>query len=689
MIQNLFNRFARNMNSKCCKRGGHVPPFLLLFALTGFTQQPTAAYSVTPAPSDPTGPTGPSEIFSPEFLLKGSTAEWKRLLYYQMSILGRESGMIDTPGFYLAADGKNNPVAELVATYKAITTKNPRAPGQNAHAACVFPARLEFMKRNGLLRPEEIPDTRCPELEKWLAQRNYQSLWLVFSSWYPDNPASMFGHTFLRFQRADRQSDLLDDAVNFGAAVGDSDDPFYAIKGLMGGYFGRFSMMPYHLKINEYNNVESRDLWEYRISTNPEQIRRIALSLWEVGSHGVDYYYLDENCSWIMLKVLENGDPSWDFMPEIKFWVVPIDTVRWALMSPQLDIVRQSRISMQQRFRQRYALLGNDGRKQFQRLVAMAGSGNDASRIPISDVEMLRGVNGPIEQRRLADAMLDWVDYKDSSGLVKREGFSELRKRLLSVRSTLAGPPDVLQPLQPADDPALGHGTTHVRFGAVRQPDGGIYNALSWTPALHELMAAPPGYADGLEIVMFRMGAWWDHHTDSLIMNDFGLLRIRALNPWDPATKPVSWKVDLGFTTDGVCPSRARGCQKFSGSGGRGYARKFKLTDLLGEVTAALLIDAETGYIQRDELGGWFAGLGPSAELWYGSRQLRVEAAFSGQQAINDHGRDWQEWRQSIKVGASLSPTWDLRLSFEFRGLKNHHQTETGLQSTLMTGFYF
>ncbi len=599
--------------------------------------------------------------------------------------------MVDSPGFYLSQRGHADPVDELKETHKALTQAGFLVPGRGHPAACVFPARLDFLLRKGLIKPEEVPDKNCPQTEQWLADRKYASMWLVFSSWYPENPASMFGHTFLRFRRTDRASDLLDDAVNFAALVQDFDSFAYPIKGLLGGFSGHFSMTPYHLKINEYNDVESRDLWEYRISADPAQIRRVMLSLFEVGSHGFNYFYLDENCSWLMLKVMETGDPSWNFMPDFKFWVVPVDTVRWAVEARGPEVVTQSRMSMQQKFLQRFEMLGPDGKKRFDEVVKLVGSGRDVTPFEDPSFHASSAVSDPDGQRRLLDALLDWVDFKDSSGTDKLKGVAALRRVLLRERTAIkASPPDPLVPLPASANPIKGHGSTHVRLGAVCQPDGKTRGAFSWTPALHELIAPPSGYAKGLEVSMFRMGAWWDDASSQPVINDLGLLRVRALNPWNAATRPKSWFVDATYTTDRTCPAHARGCQRTSVSGGRGISAAVSMPGGWADLYGAFFLQGETGRLRRrDDIDRWFAGAGPSGEIWYGGNNVRLEYGAAALRAVDEYSDPFSEWEQYLRAGISLTLQSDLRIGWNRRGLSASGKIETGDTLSVMAGWYF
>ena len=63
-----------------------------------------------------------------------------------------------------------------------------------------------------------------------------------------------------------RRRRSLNYTVNFSADVTNSNDFLFAFYGLAGRYRGRFATVPYYIKIREYTDMESRDLWEYDLS---------------------------------------------------------------------------------------------------------------------------------------------------------------------------------------------------------------------------------------------------------------------------------------------------------------------------------------------------------------------------------------------------------------------------------------
>ncbi|MEA9357164.1 DUF4105 domain-containing protein [Bacteriovorax sp. PP10] len=227
---------------------------------------------------------------------------WEKLLHFK-----KGESLADGEKFFLSPNGKKNPEAELRATISAFFDPNMKVGWFNYHPQCVFRARYEFFKESGLLK--DAPVIACPELDEWKAGLNAESITLIFSSSYPNNPSSLFGHTLLRLNQKDKKNDLLDYAVAF-SAVPEKDDPglIFAFKGFFGGYKGLFEVTKYYTKVNEYNNGESRDLIEYNLSMTPAELDRTINHLWELyQTTYFDYYFADENCSAVLADLIAVG----------------------------------------------------------------------------------------------------------------------------------------------------------------------------------------------------------------------------------------------------------------------------------------------------------------------------------------------------------------------------------------------
>jgi len=86
----------------------------------------------------------------------------------------------------------------LLATLRIFFLSSSNLKKDEEHPQCVFPARYKWLKRELSFDPLEHPEQACPRLEGWLNELNPERITLVFSSFYMNNPASMFGHTLLR-----------------------------------------------------------------------------------------------------------------------------------------------------------------------------------------------------------------------------------------------------------------------------------------------------------------------------------------------------------------------------------------------------------------------------------------------------------------------------------------------------------
>ncbi|MEN0108101.1 MAG: DUF4105 domain-containing protein, partial [Pseudomonas sp.] len=221
---------------------------------------------------------------------------WIALNHYETGKLGGWRSYVDDPRFFLAADGASHPDAELAATLKALYA--PASSGDK-HAQCVYPARTRWLREQ--LRLTDLPKPDCAEFNAWFKDIAPHSAVLIFPAAYLNSPSSMFGHTLLRIDQADIDSDntaLLSYALNFGAFIEGMDNSIlYAWKGLMGGYPGLFALVPYREKLAEYRSLENRDLWEYRLNLTPAETARMVEHVWELKQIRFDYFFFDENCS--------------------------------------------------------------------------------------------------------------------------------------------------------------------------------------------------------------------------------------------------------------------------------------------------------------------------------------------------------------------------------------------------------
>lgn len=252
---------------------------------------------------------------------------WLSLGHYEAGKISGWRSYVSDKKFFLAPDGAHHPDAELKATVEALYA--PASLGEQ-HAQCVYPARTRWLKDQ--LHLTDLPAVDCKEFKQWFKDVAPHSAVMIFPAAYLNSPSSMFGHTLLRIDQADVQSNntaLLSYAINFGAYIEGSDNSIlYAWKGLMGGYPGLFALVPYQEKLSEYRSLENRDLWEYRLNLTQVETERMVEHVWELKQIQFDYFFFDENCSYRLLELLQVARPGLRLTEQFPLTAIPTDTVK-------------------------------------------------------------------------------------------------------------------------------------------------------------------------------------------------------------------------------------------------------------------------------------------------------------------------------------------------------------------------
>ncbi|HEY8946149.1 MAG TPA: DUF4105 domain-containing protein, partial [Polyangiaceae bacterium] len=473
------------------------------------------------------------------------TTQWLRLGHYRSGLFGGWASEADARGFFLASEGKHDPEAELVATLRALFSAGPDddATGRQ-HPFCRFPARRKFLVEALGIPVARLPGRRCTRLTQYLSELRAVGATLVFSSYYLNNPASAFGHTFLRIEKRGKQtpeggSDLLDYGVDYSASVDTGNALLYAIKGLLGLFPGYFRKIPYYTKVREYNDFESRDLWEYELALSPSEMEYVAAHLWELGSTYFAYYYLSENCSYHVLGLLEAASPRLSLLDGLGWPVVPAETVKALFRNPGLVRAVHYRPSNRTALRRRVQGLNADELDLLARLMT-------DPRAPFAPAMP------EARQIRVLDTALDLVDVRLARDLVKERSElgdeAELQQELLLRRAeydAVSEPAPLAPPFRSM--PHLGHGARRLGLGSGYATDSGYYHLLRFRLALHDLVDPSRGYPTWatLEFVPFTLRYRLEQEKPTL--EELSLVRVESLSPWTRFEKPLSFRTGIGM----------------------------------------------------------------------------------------------------------------------------------------------
>ena len=463
--------------------------------------------------------------------------EWALLLHYQPRWL-RSSvrSLVDAKDFFNAPNGKDDPAAELEATLIRFFASAPNSE-RDEHPQCAFIARYQWLKQQLRFDSQRLPEHPCPLYDAWLSAIDPQGVTLIFPVAYLNNPPSMFGHTLLRIDAAahTEQTRLLDFTVNFAAQTNEARGVIYAIKGVWGAFPGRFSVSRYHRKVKEYSDIENRDIWEYELTLDLEETRRLLMHVWELRSAHFDYFFHRENCSYQLLSLIEVARPSLRLTEQFPWQAIPSDTVRAVTTAPGL--LKQLRYRPSRSTVLRHRLYDMDDRLQdiAQRLAAGEITSEGAEMVALT----------PVEQAQALELALDYLSYRKhwDEGLSTRQERTTLA--LLKMRSALKVP-DQLPHIQAPDvRPDQGHKTSRlgVTFGLE---DDAPFVGLQYRHAYHDLLDPAGGYPPGAQLEFLHVELRYDPNRGKINLERFRLIDLLSTPLRDRFLKPWSWKVNIG-----------------------------------------------------------------------------------------------------------------------------------------------
>lgn len=255
---------------------------------------------------------------------------WLRLHFYESSGSDEHktyNSMVDKQSFFVSPEGKRNPQAELEAFIRASITQD--IDGDDS-VACQFPARSHWLKTQ-LGMSDIQPD--CPDFDAWMQKLDPQRLSVVFAEEYPNRAVSAFGHTLMLIDSTESLADpsAIDKAHALNDTVAGSPDDsaaVYALKSATGGYPNDITIEPYPVKLGDYLQKDSRDVWTYPLDLTHAEIQQIMRHVYESKDLELPYYFTMDNCASEILRYIDIVRPEGNLLDEFKVAVVPSDVVR-------------------------------------------------------------------------------------------------------------------------------------------------------------------------------------------------------------------------------------------------------------------------------------------------------------------------------------------------------------------------
>lgn len=601
----------------------------------------------------------------------GEERQWRKLLHFEKDFFQVQESQIDSASFFFSKVGKKNPHEELKATITAFFS--PATGDVNEHAQCRFPARFQWLKKHLNNQNVNWPVLKC---DRFLAFSNGitgNSVSLVFSSYYLNNPSSAFGHTFLRINKDvskdGKRHELLDYGLNYAAEADTNNAFLYGFKGLFGMFPGQFRSIPYYYKVREYNNAESRDLWEYDLKIGPAAVSMLIAHIWELGPAQIDYWYLTENCSYHMLSILEAADPNVDILSKLDQYIIPADTVRVLWNKTDLVTGYKYRPSVREVFFKRWESLSAT-EKDF--VYELAQQIKKQDEITYS-ADLLK--SSQESQARVLDTYIDFIDFRYSKEVQEASREMQLKLRVLGKRSEIDVAPEkiVIDPI-PELRPHLAHPSGRWGIGGRLRTDDTEAVLLSHRFALHDRLDPAWGYPSTSQITFFDLDFSYGKNylqENKFEIENFSAFELVSASPWSRLIPDRSWRFKLGVErtrNENFLPTH-------EGIIRLGYGWTFAKGNW--DLSAHLMGEAHYGpHLPKNYL---WAGVGPLVELHY---QINSMWALEAQAFYRrDSGWEAADYlRTQVQMQYSVSKEWGLRVGY---------RNERFIEETNLTLFHY
>lgn len=502
-----------------------------------------------------------SAPYSPEVLIERASEHrlwkaeyWQILLHRKPGLFGTRS-IIDDPDFFLAPNGKYDARAELEETIKGLLARPD--PGAE-HVFDRFPARCEWLISRLELDRDRLPVPRCDEIEEIIEGIDPQGAVFIFPNAYMNTPASMFGHTLVAVRG--RDPDMLSQAVSYAAFTQETNGPIFAIRGIFGLYDGYYSVMPYYQKIQEYNDMNMRDIWEYELDFTRPEVERMMRHIWELHEISSRYFFFDENCSYSILILLDAARPGQGIYRGTRPWVIPLDTLR---LIHAAGFVKETRYRPSRATRIRAM-----GREL---TAAQRGIARRIADGELTPDDAVNELEAPAAQARVLDLAAAFLQARRAKEEVDKETYSRRFLKCLSARSKVdLDPGESMLEIPAPASPDQGHDSVRLSVGYGRD-SGESYTSLGLRPAYHSLDDPPAGYLDGAEVQFANLELRVPDDDGGPKFQRLDIVRVKSISPRDEFFKPTSWEAYAAVVRDWIADGRRRTYTDLGLALGRGW----------------------------------------------------------------------------------------------------------------------
>jgi len=506
---------------------------------------------------------------------------WQKLLHLNSTWASPPEG----GGFLLSPSGSFGAAQELEATLSAL--KAAPVPGQ-VHASCRFPLRAKWLKSVLPGLESQIPAAKCLKMTTWLSRNRPDKITLVYAASFLENPASAFGHIFLRLESQGRG--LSAPMVQFAAITGEATGFEYLLRGAFGGFKGYYIIEPQHTLMRNNLELEGRDLWVYDLQLSADEQENLLFHLWEMRQVYFDYYFFNQNCGYRLIELIELARFEPPEIPKTRVaWSIPTDNLK-NILSQVPETLDASRLSSRStRWQARLRALDEKQLSLLDQLLAEPEAIQSPGFQQLNDpdkVEVLDALNDyyriQINSRIGEFEILDrWLKVKEQQKEARK-----WRMAVLIERSKFKLPTQ--GDSTPEAGPESSHPTAALRFTGWQGEED--HQTLRIAAYDHDLLSSSVGQLNNARFRVLDL-AIDQRPGQQAQVSELTLFEVLSLNERGKYFSPLSWRMKINLAA--------------SGGQGHGDLKRVELTGQGGWTYA--LLPQTLGYF----LGGVDLNLGP------------------------------------------------------------------------------
>lgn len=566
--------------------------------------------------------------------------KWLNLLHYKESWNGSFVSDITNENFFIYDQGRTDPKNELNATIKKIFSEDENL--NDASFQCRFPARFTFLQVH-LPLLNNAKKQKCKKYLEFIRNDSISSVSIVFANGYFSNPASFFGHPFLKFKsKDDASSGLLDTSVNYGAFSPKNENPIiYAVKGLFGGYKAGYTSSEYYYSENIYGEIELRDLWEYELNLTDAQIKELIAHIYELFGNEFPYYFFSDNCAYRFAELL-------DLITEKKItggnpiYALPVNLIKNLKRSGLVKNITYHP-SKQSRFHQKYLKLSSMEKEQFQ--------------IISEDNKLIHSDNfkskSNLEKIKILESLISYSSYQGIVNYKELSAITKSRTLFLKERTQLPISESLEDLVVPTNSPESGQNVFQTQFGFLDKYENSFY--LKIRPVYYDYLTSASGFLGNSELRVLDIEVYFQKSL--LRFNDVSLIVVENLNTSKTGLKDdggYAWGFKTGYRESHL-DLKGHGAYFLGG----GFGKAISLFKIQQENSFFCLADSLTEVNGQD------------IELYLGPRcgglvkyQSLLSTLVTYQKYFNIlNGKDFEQVNADIRIG--LTTNWDLQVGFE------------------------